>query len=125
MRFDSKSMLVHELKHGHQFELGEISFNNINGKAGYLHDLNDERAAYNAESAYSGNLLIRNLSNKDIKSRADSYFTLSKQPLNVDSKLGDVLSDKKWKQYFRDNKMAKKFLFKDNAQLLGDIIINR
>ena len=38
--------LGHELKHGHQFLEGEISFNLFNGSAGLLGDLNDEKAAY-------------------------------------------------------------------------------
>ncbi len=44
--FDNMKALSHELKHGHQYLKGEMSFYEKGKKKGILYDINDEVAAY-------------------------------------------------------------------------------
>lgn len=46
--------LSHEMKHGYQFEILELSFNS-EGKAGLLHDLQDENEGFERGVAYGDN----------------------------------------------------------------------
>lgn len=52
--FDS---LLHELKHGYQFVMGEISFKPSGHGGGFLYDLPDEQAAWKRGSLFSTDLL--------------------------------------------------------------------
>ncbi len=52
--FDS---LSHELKHGFQFSIGEISFSPSGKGGGYLYDLPDEQASWKRGSLFSTKLL--------------------------------------------------------------------
>jgi hypothetical protein len=48
------STIAHELKHCHQFEKREISFDNTGRYGGSLYDLTDEKAAYNRGALFGG-----------------------------------------------------------------------
>lgn len=48
-------MIGHEAKHGYQYLIGEISFNNV-GDIDWLYDINDEMASYYRQHAFEKNL---------------------------------------------------------------------
>jgi len=80
-RFGNSAARAHELKHGFQFETGQISFN-VDGSPGLLHDLNDEVAAYRREDAFTlryGKPLI----NRTTSKMTSYYSNLPKIDLSV------------------------------------------
>ncbi|MQP52686.1 MULTISPECIES: protein kinase [unclassified Flavobacterium] len=52
----SKGMIGHELKHGYQFETGQISIVANNSNYGSLYDIGDETESYNRERALDGGM---------------------------------------------------------------------
>jgi len=54
----SFDIISHELKHGSQFERGQLSFKS-NGTAGKLYDMNDEYDAYDRQAAFRDNTISR------------------------------------------------------------------
>lgn len=57
---------AHELKHGYQYYIGFMSFHKKTGQSGLLHDLTDERAAFNRQAAYDNKPQLRNLTDKQL-----------------------------------------------------------
>jgi RHS repeat-associated protein len=101
--FSSEESLAHELTHMYQFEKRKISFSIENRASGFLHDVTDEIEAYTRGSYYSGNLLTRNLTAKQIICSDPSYFNLSKDPLDSKSTLYDVFKHIERKKNYMDN----------------------
>jgi len=72
-------LFAHELKHAHQFEIGEASFGERNGKGfSFLLDKNDELAGYQRQALFGSNGGVTNINNLP-----DNYNSLPTGPVNI------------------------------------------
>jgi RHS repeat-associated protein len=131
MEYVDIASLAHELKHGHQFINGEISFNQINGKQGYLHDAQDEIDAYYRQSAYTNVQILTKYTAAGIRHRSSTYKYLLNGPLNTNSTIeqvfrnrpdinGNIAANNAWLNGLTPAQRA--LTFKGQAKGLGDIV---
>jgi RHS repeat-associated protein len=125
MDYADESVLAHELKHGYQFEKGEMSFNKVSGQAGYLHDAQDEIEAYKREGAYDGDFSKRNMTASEIRSRSTNYSNTLNGPLNVNSTIEQVFRGRSadWDKWLNGMQPGQnQLLYGPSAPLFDDII---
>jgi hypothetical protein len=98
--------MSHELKHGHQFFTGDLSFSIKTKRGGLLHDTNDEIEAFYRQSAFQSKLSapIQILTHLEIRNRG--YENLPRFNLNVNTSYGDVMSSNFQGNFSLDTKIA-------------------
>ncbi len=94
----SVGLAAHELKHGYQYETGQVSFS-VDGKSlGKLYDVSDEKAAYNRQAYLENGVFFRShlLDNNGVIARGatmtpPAYQGLPSGPIDINSKAGKAL----------------------------------
>ncbi len=105
--------MAHELKHGYQFEKGELSFKKTNGKAGYLYDITDEQAAWKRGSAFDGSPMLKIYTIEDLQD-GRRYKNCPLIPLNSSMRTLNVMMSWGYVPTEYEDIIDKNPLFKDS-----------
>ena len=98
---DESGVISHELKHGHQYENGQLSLKVKNDGYGSLYDISDEVGAYNNQSVLEYGSFYQSNSWDEKKVRSfgkgmipSAYQDLPSGPTNINSKEGKALRER-------------------------------